>query len=101
MTTEPTMPAIVLSTTLVERFEDALGSYWDCAYQEGHLNRPDGDKANNILHEIRSLLREGLKIGMQYKEGHDALLHVVAKLEAENDNLRANYTNIQSAQSPC
>lgn len=48
-----TPPAVVLSTALLERFEDAVGSYWDCAYQEGHLNRPDGDKANAILHDIR------------------------------------------------
>ena len=54
MTTEqPTTPPVVLSTALLERFEEAVGSYWDCAYQEGHLNRPDGDKANEILHEIR------------------------------------------------
>lgn len=54
MTTEqPTPPAVVLSTAQLDRFEEAVGSYWDCAYQEGHLNRPDGDKANAILHEIR------------------------------------------------
>ena len=54
MTTEETNPpAVVLSTAQLERFEEAVGSYWDCAYQEGHLNRPDGDKANAILHEIR------------------------------------------------
>ena len=41
------------STALLGRLEEAVGSYWDCAYQEGHLNRPDGDKANAILHEIR------------------------------------------------
>lgn len=41
------------STALLGRLEEAIGSYWDCAYQEGHLNRPDGDKANAILHEIR------------------------------------------------
>jgi hypothetical protein len=36
--------------------EDLLGAYWDCAYQEGHLQRPDGDKANDILHRLRQLL---------------------------------------------
>lgn len=53
MTTEETNPPpVVLSTALLERFDEAIGSYWDCAYQEGHLNRPDGDKANAILYEI-------------------------------------------------
>jgi hypothetical protein len=35
--------------------EELFGEYWDCAYQEGHLNRPDGDKANEILHRLRNL----------------------------------------------
>lgn len=52
-TEQPETPAVVLSTAHLERLEEAVGSYWDCAYQEGHLNRPDGDKANAILHEIR------------------------------------------------
>ena len=47
---QPVPPAVVL----LARFEEAVGDYWDCAYQEGHLNRPDGDNANAILHEIRS-----------------------------------------------
>lgn len=46
------------STAQLGRLEEAVGSYWDCAYQEGHLNRPDGDKANAILHEIRCAARE-------------------------------------------
>ena len=41
-----------------DRIEEAVGRYWDCAYQEGHLNRPDGDKANQILHEIRCAVQE-------------------------------------------
>jgi hypothetical protein len=36
-----------------DALEEAVGAYWDCAYQEGHLGRQDGDKANAILHEIR------------------------------------------------
>lgn len=36
--------------------EELFGEYWDCAYQEGHMNRPDGDKANEILHRLRKLL---------------------------------------------
>jgi hypothetical protein len=38
---------------LLDRFEEALGTYWNCAYQEGRLHISDGDQANAILHEIR------------------------------------------------
>lgn len=41
------------STAQLARLENAVGDYWNCAYQEGHLNRSDGDRANAILHEIR------------------------------------------------
>lgn len=41
------------STAKLESLEEAIGAYWDCAYQEGHTGRPDGNKANAILHEIR------------------------------------------------
>ena len=47
---QPVPPAVVL----LARFEEAVGDYWDCAYREGRLNRADGNKANAILHEIRS-----------------------------------------------
>jgi hypothetical protein len=42
-------------TDSIREFESLLGEYWDCAYQEGHLNRPDGSKANEILHRLRNL----------------------------------------------
>lgn len=46
------------STAKLERLEEALGAYWDCGYQEGHLRRPFGDQANEILHEIRESVKE-------------------------------------------
>lgn len=41
----------------MNELEEAIGAYWDCAYQEGHLRRPDGDKANAILSEIRAAVK--------------------------------------------
>ena len=45
----------------MNRIEEALAAYWYCAYQEGHLGRPDGNKADAILSEIRAGLREAIE----------------------------------------
>lgn len=37
--------------------EEAVSAYWDCAYQEGHLRRSDGTKAQEILSNIRATVR--------------------------------------------
>lgn len=39
-----------------QEVEDLFGEYWDCAYNEGHLQRSDADKANEILYHLRKLL---------------------------------------------
>ena len=38
-----------------KQLQELLGEYWDCAYNEGHLRRPDGNTANRILHRILEL----------------------------------------------
>lgn len=43
--------------TLAQQVEDLFAEYWDIAYNEGHLQRPDGDKANVVLHKLRALLQ--------------------------------------------
>lgn len=49
------------------QIEELLGAYWDCAYQEGHLRRSDGDKANQILHDLkRAIEAEAQKVPEGY-----------------------------------
>jgi len=43
---------------MTDELEELLGAYWDCAYQEGHLHRIDGNKANKILHDIREAIEQ-------------------------------------------
>lgn len=43
---------------MTDELEELLGAYWDCAYQEGHLQRADGNKANKILHDIREAIEQ-------------------------------------------
>lgn len=39
-------------------FEDLLDRYWALAYQEGKTGRSHGDEANEVLFELRALLRQ-------------------------------------------
>jgi hypothetical protein len=47
------LKALLESEDEMDELEEEIGVYWDCAYREGHLQRPDGDNANAILHRIR------------------------------------------------
>ena len=79
-------------------FEAALDAYWDCAYQEGHLGRSDGDKSAAILREIRQCLATTQPVhdvaAMQSRiaeleRGSHAAALMATRLQGEKEELQA------------
>lgn len=48
-----------------EAFEELLGEYWSLAYSEGKDGVSHGDKANEVLHKLRTMYRSTLPPAVQ------------------------------------
>lgn len=72
----------------VEALEEAVSAYWDCAYEEGRLRRPDGNKANAILAEIRAAAKALL--GAEREACHTACRELAKRMKTPAERDAAN-----------